>query len=63
MSSRSAPTRSPSGTPRRKAWVAEAGEFELRLGSSSRDLPRRARFQLAHPHVAGPDRKLGDGVN
>ena len=49
--------------PSRKAWVAEAGEFEVRLGSSSRSLPAAARFHLAHPHVAGPDRKLGDEVH
>jgi len=27
-------------------WVAEAGEFELYIGSSSRDLPLRATFRL-----------------
>jgi beta-glucosidase len=48
--------------PTRRAWVAEAGEFELRLGRSSRDIRRTARFRLAHPHLSGPDRKLGDGV-
>jgi beta-glucosidase len=48
--------------PTRKAWVAEAGEFEARVGSSSRQLPVAARFRLAHTHVAGPARKLEDGA-
>jgi len=48
--------------PARGAWVAEAGEFEVRLGSSSRNLPAGARFRLAHTHVAGPGRKLEDAL-
>lgn len=31
----------------RAAWVAEAGEFELRVGASSADTPLRAAFTLA----------------
>jgi beta-glucosidase len=33
----------------RKAWVAEAGEYELLVGESSADLPLRARFALLAP--------------
>lgn len=32
-----------------RAWVAEAGEFELLVGQSSADLQLRARFALAAP--------------
>jgi beta-glucosidase len=32
-----------------RAWIAEAGEFELLVGQSSADLPLRARFALAAP--------------
>lgn len=31
----------------RKGWVAEPGDYEIRVGRSSRDLPLRARFRLA----------------
>jgi beta-glucosidase len=48
--------------PLRRAWVAEAGDFELRLGRSSRELRATARFRLERTHLAGPDRKLGDGL-
>jgi beta-glucosidase len=32
--------------PLRKAWVAEPGEFEILIGSSSRDIRQRAKFTL-----------------
>jgi beta-glucosidase len=32
-----------------RAWVAEAGEFEVLVGQSSAELPLRARFALAAP--------------
>jgi beta-glucosidase len=45
--------------PIARKWTAEAGEYELRIGRSSRDLPIRARLALAHDHKSGPDRALG----
>jgi beta-glucosidase len=47
--------------PLSRSFVVEAGEFEVRLGRSSRELPARARFGLDHDHRAGPGRKLGGG--
>jgi beta-glucosidase len=44
--------------PARRAWVAEAGEYEARIGRSSRDLRAAVRFRLAQEHVAGPEREL-----
>lgn len=32
--------------PERRRWVAEPGDYEIRVGRSSRDLPLRARFRL-----------------
>jgi len=31
----------------RRAWVADAGDFDLLIGTSSADLPRRATVRLA----------------
>jgi len=44
-----------------KAWVAEAGEYELLVGESSADVPLRARFALLAPwweptHSPGAER-------
>jgi beta-glucosidase len=44
--------------PARRVWLAEAGDFEIRIGRSSRDLPVGGRFRLASDHVAGRDRPL-----
>ena len=44
--------------PARRAWVAEAGVYELRFGRSSREILARARVTLAHEHVEGPEREL-----
>ena len=46
--------------PTKRTWTAEAGDYELRIGRHSRDLPVRARATLAHDHQSGPDRALGD---
>jgi len=35
--------------PRRKQWIAEAGEFEILIGSSSRDIRARGSFSLKAP--------------
>ena len=32
--------------PDQKAWVAEPGEFEVLIGSSSRDIRVKAKFEL-----------------
>ncbi|MCW5850669.1 MAG: glycoside hydrolase family 3 C-terminal domain-containing protein [Anaerolineae bacterium] len=43
----------------RQAWVADAGDFELLMGTSSADLPRRARVRLAREWtepIRGADR-------
>jgi beta-glucosidase len=44
--------------PARRAWLTEAGAYELRLGRSSREILARARIRLAHDHVEGPERAL-----
>jgi hypothetical protein len=38
--------------------VAEPGVYELRFGRSSREILARARVELAHEHVEGPEREL-----
>ena len=35
--------------PARKGWVAEAGNFTISVGGSSRDLPLKSAFRLAKP--------------
>ena len=45
--------------PTARTWTAEAGDYELRIGRHSRDLPVRAKATLAHDHKSGPDRRLG----
>ena len=35
-------------------WAVEAGEFELAVGTSSRDLPLRATITLDAPSLAAP---------
>jgi beta-glucosidase len=42
----------------REAWVADPGDFELLIGTSSTDLPRRARVSLASEWVQ-PDSTSG----
>jgi beta-glucosidase len=32
--------------PAQEGWVAEPGQFEIRIGASSRDIRARARFEL-----------------
>jgi len=44
--------------PRRKQWIAEAGEFEILIGSSSRDVRARGSFSLKAPPEAA--RRRGD---
>jgi beta-glucosidase len=48
-----------------QAWVAEAGEFEVLLGSSSQDLRARATFRLAETVLFGgpPKRRRALSVN
>ena len=44
----------------RQAWVADAGDFELLMGTSSADLPRRATVRLAREWtepIRGSDRQ------
>ena len=36
------------------AWVAEAGEFEIAIGSSSRDIHALASFRLLETTTFGP---------
>ena len=42
--------------PRRKQWIAEAGEFEILIGSSSRDVRARGSFSLTAPPEAARGR-------
>jgi len=35
--------------PYQKRWIAEAGEFEILIGASSRDVRARAKFRLINP--------------
>lgn len=44
--------------PERRAWLAEAGEYEIHIGRSSRDILATVRVRLAHDHVEGPEREL-----
>ena len=37
--------------PARKAWVAEAGDFVIHVGNSSRNLPLHATYRLAQTTV------------
>jgi beta-glucosidase len=41
-----------------QAWVAEAGEFEVLIGSSSQDIRARAKFCLMNTVVFGGPAKL-----
>ncbi len=42
--------------PGRKQWIAEAGEFEILIGSSSRDIRARGSFSLKAPPEAARGR-------
>jgi beta-glucosidase len=42
----------------RRCWVAEAGEYEVHLGGSSRDLRATAPFTLEREHLASAARDL-----
>ena len=42
----------------RARWIAEAGEYEIHVGGSSRDLPARAGFALEREHLAPASRTL-----
>jgi beta-glucosidase len=42
--------------PGRKQWIAEAGEFEILIGSSSRDIRARGSFSLKAPPEAAQGR-------
>jgi beta-glucosidase len=43
--------------PRRRAWVAEAGDFEILIGSSAADIRRQARFTLGKSIACTLERK------